>query len=228
MVAMTRQSTPRWRRRRQTLPDHFCTTNERNVTRIAQAESHLPSTSSASGCRCTAICADGAILSVLLTSLSLHLFCNTETQTRSEKILQPSCIHKLTSTFSLLSFIPGLCPVLRSPLLGTLQPPILTILSPTFHEPRLSAFLLQLILLADSTFFFSYAMDQRKTNAISNSSASGNLDGLLQNSVYKNCRLMHNLTSLIGATVEIEITGGERYEGIFKTFSPKVSMLDVE
>lgn len=74
-------------------------------------------------------------------------------------------------------------------------------------------------------------MDQRKPNAIFSSSSSSNLDvGLLQNSVYKNCRLMHILTSLIGATVEIEILGeegkepNERYEGIFKTFSPKVSL----
>ena len=40
--------------------------------------------------------------------------------------------------------------------------------------------------------------------------------------VYKNGRLMHTVTSLIGCLVEVELANGERYEGIFKTFSPKV------
>ena len=40
--------------------------------------------------------------------------------------------------------------------------------------------------------------------------------------VYKNSRLMHTVTSLIGCLVEVELTDGERYEGIFKTFSPEV------
>ncbi len=66
--------------------------------------------------------------------------------------------------------------------------------------------------------------DQRKANAANSSNSSiSNNNKLEDPGVYMNCRLMHSFTSLIGATVEVELMGGERYEGIFKTFSPKVS-----
>lgn len=43
--------------------------------------------------------------------------------------------------------------------------------------------------------------------------------------VYKNGRLMHTATSLIGCLVEVELANGDRFEGIFNTFSPKFEIV---
>ena len=63
----------------------------------------------------------------------------------------------------------------------------------------------------------------QNTSKVSNSSVeSYNLDEILYSGVYKNGRLMHTVTSLIGCLVEVELANGERYEGILNTFSPQV------
>lgn len=43
--------------------------------------------------------------------------------------------------------------------------------------------------------------------------------------VYKNKRLVHSMTSLIGCLIEVKLKSGERYEGILKTFSSEVSFV---
>lgn len=42
--------------------------------------------------------------------------------------------------------------------------------------------------------------------------------------VYANGRLMHTMTSLVGNVAQIVLKDGHVYEGVLKTFSPKVSV----
>ena len=41
--------------------------------------------------------------------------------------------------------------------------------------------------------------------------------------VYSNGRLMHTMTSLVGNVAQVVLKDGKVYEGVLKTFSPKVS-----
>lgn len=59
-------------------------------------------------------------------------------------------------------------------------------------------------------------------DANSNENSNNNLNNEVCNGVYKNKRLMHSMTSLIGCLVEVQLEDGKRYEGILKTFSSEV------
>ncbi|KPM05322.1 COP9 signalosome [Sarcoptes scabiei] len=61
-------------------------------------------------------------------------------------------------------------------------------------------------------------------DANSNENSNNNLNNEVCNGVYKNKRLMHSMTSLIGCLVEVQLEDGKRYEGILKTFSSEFEL----
>lgn len=74
---------------------------------------------------------------------------------------------------------------------------------------------------------------QRNYQSTNNKNANTNSNAVITNDnhigdvckigVYKNKRLIHSMTSLIGCLIEVQLEDGKRFEGILKTFSTDVN-----
>lgn len=57
--------------------------------------------------------------------------------------------------------------------------------------------------------------------SMNNTNNTSNINDVC-NGIYKNKRLVHSMTTLIGCLIEVQLADGQSFEGILKTFSPNV------